>query len=321
MTESSTPRPQGRETARDPTEAVVRVRGLRMAYGRAEVLAGVDLTVLRGEVVALLGPNGAGKSTTIEILEGFRTRTSGDVRVLGQDPHLGDEAWRARIGIVLQSWRDHEHWTVAELLRHIGDFYPPYSAPGRPRPRNVDELTAEVGLTAQRHQRVGTLSGGQRRRLDIAIGVLGNPELLFLDEPTAGFDPSARHDFHDLIRSLAREDTAILLTTHDLDEAERVADRVLILDRGRIVADGTPSRLAASLAEGSVVRWRQDGEARSERVEDSTGFIRRLLAEHGEGVTDIEVVRAGLEAVYLELTRNGAPPDGRRPADGDGGET
>ncbi|HMI26001.1 MAG TPA: ABC transporter ATP-binding protein, partial [Streptosporangiaceae bacterium] len=192
-----------------------------MRYGRTGVLSGVSFGARRGEVLALLGPNGAGKTTTIEILEGFRMRSSGQVSVLGTDPTRGGEAWRARIGVVLQSWRDHGKWRVRELLAHLGSYYAPYAAPGVPRPWDVDELIATVGLTEQAGQRVRRLSGGQRRRLDVAIGIVGRPELLFLDEPTAGFDPEARREFHDLVHRLAdREEATILLTTHDLDEAE-----------------------------------------------------------------------------------------------------
>jgi ABC-2 type transport system ATP-binding protein len=223
---------------------VVEATGLRMRYGNREVLRGVDLAVRPGEVVALLGPNGAGKSTTVEILEGFRRRTGGSVRVLGVDPERGDERWRARLGIVLQSWRDHGKWRVRELLEHLGEFYVPFGSPDRPRPWPVDDLLAAVGLDAEAGSRIGRLSGGQRRRLDLAAGLLGRPDLLFLDEPTAGLDPHARRDFHDLVRRLAGDRTAVLLTTHDLAEAESLADRVLILADGRILAQGTVADLA-----------------------------------------------------------------------------
>ena len=235
-----------RHVPEEPAEdLVLDVRDLRMRYGRTGVLSGVSFGARRGEVLALLGPNGAGKTTTIEILEGFRMRSSGQVSVLGTDPARGGEAWRARIGVVLQSWRDHGKWRVRELLAHLGSYYAPYAAPGVPRPWDVDELIATVGLTEQAGQRVRRLSGGQRRRLDVAIGIVGRPELLFLDEPTAGFDPEARREFHDLVHRLAdREEATILLTTHDLDEAEKLADRILILAAGRI--DRKSTRLNSS---------------------------------------------------------------------------
>ncbi|WP_378287300.1 ABC transporter ATP-binding protein [Actinomadura rugatobispora] len=275
-----------------------------MRYGTTDVLGAVDLRVERGEVVALLGPNGAGKTTTIEILEGFRRRSAGEVRVLGTDPERGDEAWRARLGIVLQSWRDHGRWRVGELLAHLGRYYAPYGAPGRPRPHDVAELLSLVGLAERAGARVADLSGGQRRRLDVAVGIVGRPDLLFLDEPTVGFDPRARREFHGLVRRLSDlEDTAILLTTHDLDEAERLADRILILAGGRIVADGTPARLAAQVSREAEVRYSLDGEPRARSVEDATGYVRGLFERHGDAVGDLEVRRASLEDVYMEMVR------------------
>ena len=172
-------------------EPVIAVEDLRMRYGQLDVLEGISFTARRGEVLVMLGPNGAGKSTTIEILEGFRRRSAGEVRVLGLDPEHGDEAWRARLGVVLQSWRDHGRWKVRQLLGYLGAYYAPYSTPERPRPVDVDELLAMVGLTDLAGAKISTLSGGQRRRLDVAIGIVGRPDLLFLDEPTVGFDPQA----------------------------------------------------------------------------------------------------------------------------------
>jgi ABC-2 type transport system ATP-binding protein len=183
------------------------------------------------------------------------------VSVLGVDPALGDERWRAQIGVVLQSWPDHGRWKVRELLAHLSSYYAPYSTPGRPRPQDVDELLETVGLAEQAEQRLVSLSGGQRRRLDVAVGLVGRPELLFLDEPTAGFDPRARRDFHDLVHRLSDlEDTTILLTTHDLAEAEQLADRILILAEGRIVADGSADQLARQVAGQAEVRWSRGGE-------------------------------------------------------------
>ncbi|WP_236830699.1 ABC transporter ATP-binding protein [Blastococcus sp. KM273128] len=234
---------------------MIRTRGLRMSYGAQEVLSGVDLEVHPGEVVCLLGPNGAGKTTTIEILEGFRLPSAGEVRVLGEDPAAAGEAWRARVGVVLQSWRDHARWTPRQLLTQLGGYFQPWSTPERPRPYAVDELIETVGLTEHADKKIVRLSGGQRRRLDVAVGIIGRPELLFLDEPTAGFDPQARRDFHELVHRLSDlEGTSILLTTHDLAEAEKLADRILILTNGRIVASGSAEELTRQVAGTAEVR-------------------------------------------------------------------
>ncbi len=281
---------------------VIDVRGLRMRYGSVEVLEGVDFTAARGEVLTLLGPNGAGKTTTIEILEGFRLRSAGQVTVLGVDPARAGEHWRARVGIVLQSWRDHGKWKVRELLSHLGRYYAPYSTPQRPRPRDVDELIETVGLGDRATARIASLSGGERRRLDVAIGILGRPEVLFLDEPTAGLDPLARRGFHDLVHHLSDlEDTTILLTTHDLDEAEKLADRILILDRGRIVADGSAEALSRRVSGRAEVRWSRAGERFVHATSDATGFVRELFAQHGDEVADLEVRRASLEDTYMAM--------------------
>jgi ABC-2 type transport system ATP-binding protein len=281
---------------------VIEARGLRMRYGSRDVLCGVDFRVRRGEVVTLLGPNGAGKTTTIEILEGFRMRSAGEVRVLGVDPARGDERWRARIGVVLQSWRDHGRWRVRDLLAHLAGYYLPYSTPERPRPHDVDELIASVGLAEQAEQRLVSLSGGQRRRLDVAVGLVGRPELLFLDEPTAGFDPRARRDFHDLVHRLSDlEDTTILLTTHDLAEAEQLADRILILAEGRILADGSAEQLARQVSGQAEVRWSRDGERFVHATPDATRFVRDLFAQYGDEVADLEVRRASLEDTYMAM--------------------
>ena len=275
-----------------------------MSYGPLEVLAGVSFRAESGEVLALLGPNGAGKSTTIEILEGFRRRSAGEVRVLGVDPVQGDEAWRARIGVVLQSWRDHGRWKVRELLVHLGRYYEPYSTPERQRPLKVDELIEMVGLREQAQRKISALSGGQRRRLDVAIGIVGRPELLFLDEPTAGFDPHARREFHDVVHRLADlEGTTILLTTHDLDEAEKLADRILILSGGTIVADGSADQLSRQVAGQTEVRWSQNGQRFVHSAHDATGFVRGLFAQHGEEIADLEVQRATLEDTYMTLVQ------------------
>jgi ABC-2 type transport system ATP-binding protein len=289
-------------SAPPPGDPVVEVRDLRMTYGTTDVLTGVDLTVSAGEVVCLLGPNGAGKTTTIEILEGFRLRSAGDVRVLGQDPAGADDAWRARVGVVLQSWRDHARWTPRRLLAQLGEYYRPYSTPERPRPYEVDWLLDTVGLREHADRRIVTLSGGQRRRLDVAVGIIGRPELLFLDEPTAGFDPQARRDFHDLVHRLSDlEGTSILLTTHDLAEAEKLADRILILTGGRIVADGSAEELGRQVAGTAEVRWACGRERFVHPATDVVAFVRRLFEEHGDELTDLEVRRADLEDTYLAM--------------------
>ncbi|MFE7316462.1 ABC transporter ATP-binding protein [Streptomyces sp. NPDC057555] len=282
---------------------VVEVRDLRMSYGSTDVLRGVELDIRRGEVFALLGPNGAGKTTTVEILEGFRQRSAGEVRVLGADPARGDDAWRGRIGLVLQSWRDHRRWQVAELLTHFATYYPD--------PRDPAGLLDLVGLTGQARQRVDRLSGGQRRRLDVALGIVGRPELLFLDEPTTGFDPAARRDFHDLVERLAREEgVTVLLTTHDLAEAERLADRIAMLVDGRIRACGTPSELARRAAAQAEVRWTAaDGTPRHEHTADPSRLVWELHREAAGPIADLEVRRPTLEDTYLHMV-HGRGEDG-----------
>ncbi|MGF9759066.1 ABC transporter ATP-binding protein [Microvirga sp. 0TCS3.31] len=287
-----------------PTGAVIDVHDLRMRYGDKDVLTGVDFSIDAGEVVCLLGPNGAGKTTTIEILEGFRERSAGAVEVLGEDPARASEAWRARTGVVLQSWRDHARWTPRALLDQVGGYYAAYSTAERPRPVPTDELLEVVGLVDLADQKIATFSGGQRRRLDVAMGIVGRPELLFLDEPTAGFDPQARREFHQVVHRLADlEHTTILLTTHDLDEAEKLADRVLILAGGRIVADDTAERLALRAALEVEVKWSRGGERFVHSTDDATDFVRRLLNEPGPPVVDLEVRRASLEDAYLDLVQ------------------
>jgi ABC-2 type transport system ATP-binding protein len=284
-------------------EPVVEVSGLRMRYGDNDVLDGVEFSVHRGEVVTLLGPNGAGKTTTIEILEGFRRRSAGDVAVLAVDPEHTDEDWRARVGVVLQSWRDHARWTPRALLSHLARYYLPYAGEGHPGPYDIDALIDMVGMADYADQKIRTLSGGQRRRLDVAVGIVGRPELLFLDEPTAGFDPQARREFHDLVHRLSDlEDTTILLTTHDLDEAEKLADRILILAGGRIVADGSADELALRVTRESEVRWTRNGERFVHATGDATEFVRRLLAESPD-IVDLEVRRATLEDTYIALVQ------------------
>ncbi|GAA4592170.1 ABC transporter ATP-binding protein [Actinoplanes octamycinicus] len=291
-------------TGADPTVAgpVIEVRDLRMRYGAKEVLDGIGFTAHPGEVIALLGPNGAGKTTTIEILEGFRRRSAGHVRVLGSDPERGDERWRARLGVVLQSWRDHGKWQVRELLEHIGGHYAPFATDRIPRPWPVGELLAAVGLTGAARTRVSRLSGGQRRRLDVAIGIVGRPELLFLDEPTVGFDPAARREFHDLIHELTdMADTTVLLTTHDLDEAEKLADRILILTGGRIIASGSADELSRQVAGETEIRWTRDGQRFVHATADATAYVHQLFRQHGTAIGDLEVRRSSLEDTYMKL--------------------
>ncbi|MEV2211385.1 ABC transporter ATP-binding protein [Streptomyces sp. NPDC050997] len=283
-----------------PAQPVVHARDVTMTYGGIDVLHGVDLDIHRGEVFALLGPNGAGKTTTVEILEGFRRRSAGEVSVLGTDPERGDDAWRGRIGLVLQSWRDHRRWRVAELLTHFATYYPD--------PRDPAELLALVGLTDQAGRQVDRLSGGQRRRLDVALGIVGRPELLFLDEPTTGFDPQARHEFHVLIERLARDEgVTVLLTTHDLVEAERLADRIAMLVGGRIRVCGTPAELAGRAAARAEVRWTaDDGTSRRERTEDPSRLVWELH-QHADGpIAGLEVRRPTLEDTYLHMVHTEA---------------
>nr|WP_089248739.1 ABC transporter ATP-binding protein [Rhodococcus kyotonensis] len=275
-----------------------------MRYDTTDVLKGVSFQARRGEVLVMLGPNGAGKSTTLEILEGFRLRSAGRVNVLGHDPADGDEAWRARVGVVLQSWRDHGRWRVREFLDYLGSFYVPFGTPW-----NVSELLELVGLTGHAQSKIASLSGGQRRRLDVAIGIVGKPELLFLDEPTAGFDPDARREFHELVHRLADLDgTTILATTHDLDEAEKLADRIVILAGGRIIADGSPDELSRNVPADSEVRWSVDGRRSVHSTTEATKFVHELYVQHGDRVVDLEVRRATLEDTYMALVHRQESP-------------
>lgn len=279
------------------SELVVSVSDLQMRYGDKQVLDGIDLEVEAGEVVAVLGPNGAGKSTTIEILEGFRSRSGGDVSVLGVDPARAGDAWRSQVGVVLQNSNDHGKWRPRQLLRHLADYYRTYSDPWP-----VEDLLELVGLAEQANQKIQTLSGGQRRRLDVALGIVGRPSLLFLDEPTTGFDPRARRDFHDLVHQLRDlEGITIVLTTHDLAEAEKLAGRIVILAGGRIIADGSPITLMRAVSSTAEVRWVQDGQLHVHASEDATNYVRRLLESEGEAVTELEVQRATLEDAYMSI--------------------
>ena len=270
----------------------IEVRGLRKTYRDHEAVRGIDLSVARGEVFALLGPNGAGKTTTVEILEGHRRRDGGEARVLGDDPGTAGRAWRSRIGIVLQDADDAADLTVREMVRHVAGFYPD--------PRPADEVIELVGLAEKQASKIRALSGGQRRRVDVALGIVGRPELLFLDEPTTGFDPAARRQFWDLIRALAVEGTTILLTTHYLEEAEALADRLAVLSDGRIVAEGTPLTLGGRSADAAKVSWRENGVPRTEQVADPTALLRELI-DAGADLTTLTVTRPTLEDTYLRL--------------------
>lgn len=291
-----------------PSSPLVRVDNLRMHYRNTDVLRGVTFSVLRGETVALLGPNGAGKTTTVEVLEGFRRRSAGEVCVLGADPADADERWRARVGVVLQSWRDHGRWRAREFLAYQATYYTPYSGTTG-RAWNVDELLAAVGLVDSATTRIDRLSGGQRRRLDLAAGLVGRPELLFLDEPTSGLDPQARREFHDLLGEAVDTGTTVLLTTHDLDEAARLADRIVVLVRGRVIADGTPADLAARITGQDKVSWALDGHRHRASTPDSTSFARDLLGRYGDRLTELEIGRASLEDTYLALVRDTGTDD------------
>jgi ABC-2 type transport system ATP-binding protein len=282
------------------TAPAVRVRGLTKTYGTHRAVDGVDLDVERGEVLALLGPNGAGKTTTVEVLEGFRHADAGEVEVLGEDPRRAGPAWRARIGIVLQTATDAAELTVAETVRHFARYYPD--------PRDPDEVVATVGLADKQRTRVRALSGGQRRRLDVALGILGRPELLFLDEPTTGFDPEARRRFWDLVSALRTDGTTILLTTHYLDEAEHLADRVAVLAAGRLVDVDTPARIGGRDRDVSVVTWRDADGVHEERTDRPTALVTRLAARAGGEVLGLQVRRPTLEDVYLQMIGSGALP-------------
>ncbi|WP_091229864.1 ABC transporter ATP-binding protein [Microbacterium sp. 3J1] len=281
------------------TDSVIEVRDLRKQYGGFVAVDGISFDIRRGETFALLGPNGAGKSTTIEILEGYRHRTSGEVRVLGVDPQRGGLDWKARLGIVLQSTGEAGSFTVRELLTEFAGYYP--------RPRDIDEVIAAVGLEDKQRTRAGRLSGGQQRRLDVALGIIGRPELLFLDEPTTGFDPEARRQFWELIRSLKAEGTSILLTTHYLDEAAQLADRAGVITGGSLVAIGPMDELGGAEARTPLVRWRDaDGTLHERRTSTPGALVAGLLRAEGEPEA-LEVVRPTLEDVYFELIREHAP--------------
>ena len=275
---------------------VISVSGLRKSYGSNSAVDGLDLEIERGEIFALLGPNGAGKTTTVEILEGFRDRDAGQVRVLEFDPATKGNAgqqWRDRIGIVLQSTQDAGDLTVLESVSHFATYY---ENPNDPR-----EVIELVGLTEKSDALGRTLSGGQRRRLDVALGIIGNPELIFLDEPTTGFDPEARRAFWSLIRKLRDEGATILLTTHYLDEAEALADRVAVINRGKIIEISTPDQLGGRATSLATVSWRDGSEVRTEKSANPTALVTQLSQQFGGEIPELNVRRASLEDIYLEM--------------------
>jgi ABC-2 type transport system ATP-binding protein len=305
-------------------ESAVRVRGLVKSYGNVRAVRGIDLDIWRGEIFALLGPNGAGKTTTVEILEGYRKRDGGDARVLGFDPGTERARLKSHIGIVLQSTGVERYLTVAESLTMYAGFYP--------HPRSIDEVIDLVGLTEKRDSRVIKLSGGQQRRLDMAIALVGDPELLFLDEPTTGFDPSARHEAWEVVRSLAGLGKTVLLTTHYMDEAQYLADRVAVIAGGLIVAEGPPATLANRDKASVIVRFRlpegldlpcslgartEDGVVEFAPADIRTGLheLTGWALENGVPLDGLEIVRPSLEDVYLRLTSAGEDPAESEPAD------
>ena len=301
----------------------ISVRGLRKTYGENEAVRGIDFEVAPGEVFGFLGPNGAGKTTTIEILEGYRERTAGEVTVLGIDPGHATRDWRTRIGLVLQECELNPLLTVRETMRLYSSFFP--------NARPADETLDLVGLAGKRDARVGSLSGGQQRRLDVGVGIIGNPELLFLDEPTTGFDPSARRDAWNMIEGLKELGTTIVLTTHYMDEAQHLADRVVIMREGGIVAEGAPERLGEQLGRETMIRFRtlegvadrasaaigikavvSGNQATVPSTDPQRDLYRLLSWAEEEGITlpDLEVRRPSLEDVFLEVTSN--PPENGR---------
>ena len=279
----------------------ISVRGLTKTYtskanGTKVAVAGIDLEVKSGEIFAILGPNGAGKTTTVEILEGYRDRDGGEVKVLGQDPaKLGSDSWswRNRIGIVLQSTNDSQDLSVSETVKHFANYYS--------NSRDPDSVIQEVGLTDKSNARIETLSGGQRRRLDVALGIIGNPEILFLDEPTTGFDPEARRAFWDLIRKLRDEGTTILLTTHYLDEAEALADRVAVIVDGKIVEVSTPENLGGRNTAKARITWLENGVKQEIESDFPAAEVTKLSNRFGGEVPELTVIRPSLEDIYLKM--------------------
>ena len=276
--------------------SLIEVKGLTKSYGDVHAVRGIDLSIEQGEIFSILGPNGAGKTSTVEILEGFRTRDSGTVSVLGFDPNTrGHQSreWRNRIGIVLQTSADAGDLTVFETINHFHGYYS--------NPRDVDEVINSVGLKEKEHALIRNLSGGQRRRLDVALGIIGNPELIFLDEPTTGFDPEARRAFWSLIKSLRSDGATIVLTTHYLDEAEALADRVAVINRGVIVEISTPADLGGRATSQATVAWRDGDQIKSEKTDNPTALVSSLATRFNGEVPELVVTRPSLEDIYLEM--------------------
>jgi ABC-2 type transport system ATP-binding protein len=299
MTEAATNRPAGPvrpDRVRPPTTVDIRIRGLIKRYGDSTAVSDVNLDIHTGEVFALLGPNGAGKTTTVEILEGYRRRDGGEVSVLGEDPGNAGRAWRSQIGIVPQTTKEDADLSIEELVRHFARYYPD--------PRDPDEVIAAVGLEAKRRARSRSLSGGQRRRLDVALGIIGRPRVLFLDEPTTGFDPQARHSFWELIRRLRTDGTTILLTTHYLDEAEQLADRVGVIAGGKLLAVDKPSQLGGRAAREVRVVWSEDGQPREQSTATPTRLVGELTSRFDGEIPDLQVLRPTLEDVYLSMIQS-----------------
>ena len=274
----------------------IEVRGLVKNYGSKSAVAGIDLRVENGEIFALLGPNGAGKTTTVEILEGYRNATAGEVKVLGFDPATKGEAgqrWRNRIGIVLQSTSDAADLSVLETISHFANYYE--------KPRDVNQVINEVGLEEKIDAKVRELSGGQRRRLDVALGIIGSPELIFLDEPTTGFDPEARRSFWDLIKLLKSEGSTILLTTHYLDEAQALADRVGVINNGKIIEIATPQTLGGRNNAPAKVCWLEGGVTKEILSKDPTVEVAKLSQRFNGQIPELEVLRPNLEEIYLKM--------------------
>ena len=275
---------------------VIEVKGLVKSYGDFKAVAGIDLAIQAGEIFALLGPNGAGKTTTVEILAGFRDRDAGSVNVLGFDPATKGEVgrtWRNRIGIVLQTASDAGSFKVREIVKHFSAFYA--------NPRNVDQVIEAVGLSEKRDSLVLELSGGQRRRLDVALGIIGSPELLFLDEPTTGFDPEARRAFWSLIRDLKAGGTTILLTTHYLDEAEELADRVAVINAGKIIEVSTPALLGGRSTAQATVSWMSPTGIQIEESDNPTSVVAKLATQFNGEIPELTITRPSLEDIYLKM--------------------